>query len=770
MTAATRPPARGGMPLSTVALTLVTIVAAASLGRLFKDGSVIPPVIAAAIGAHLVAWGCRRLSMPPALTYLVSSTGVVLALAWLALPQTTAYGFPGFDFIATARDELRQSIEDFRVVVAPASVTSGFIAASVLGTAVAAFLADWAAFRMRATFEAIIPSFTLFLFAAVLGTPQHRSLSIAAYLAALSFYLVTHHAELQAGGTAWFASRSRNTATTLVQLGAFLALSAIVAALVIGPRLPGVGAEPVIAYRNEGNDGPSNRVTISPLVDIRGRLVDNGELTVFTVKSNERAYWRLTSLDTFDGRIWSSNGSYRPVKRRLPGGVSTEAPTDKVRQEFRILALSTIWLPAAYEPERIEGIDGASYEADSGSLISKSDTSDGLTYTVESELPRPTRDQLETAANRRLRIDLQDRYLALPPIDRDVLALAQSIVAGKATPYERARALQDHFRSGQFTYNLAARPGHDGRALRNFLFRTREGYCEQFSGAYAVMARAVGLPARVAVGFTPGELDATSGEYVVRSLNAHAWPEVYLEGFGWVAFEPTPGRGVPGGEEYTGVPEAQASAANPNTSVTPSTTPTTVAGSTDTTAPPRRDADDPLASGEPAPSPSVADRIPAPIKALALLAVLAAVVLLVGVPAVRAVRDRRRRARAVTSRDRVLLAWEEACEALARAGRARRPSRTVAEHIAFAAPALAPAAAAALHQLGQDVTAASYAPGDVDDDVAERAQAAAATVARAVHDEAGWRQRLRWWADPRPLLAAAGTRQVVRSGRTDRAA
>ena len=111
----------------------------------------------------------------------------------------------------------------------------------------------------------------------------------------------------------------------------------------------------------------------------------------------------------------------------------------------------------------------------------------------------------------------------------------------------QSQALQDSFRDGSFTYSLAVQPGQSTSAIEAFLFENRVGYCEQFAGAFAAMARAVGLPARVAVGFTPGQPDPlTPGRYVVRGENAHAWPEVYLAGIGWVGFEPTPGEVWPG--------------------------------------------------------------------------------------------------------------------------------------------------------------------------------------------------------------------------------
>ncbi len=112
--------------------------------------------------------------------------------------------------------------------------------------------------------------------------------------------------------------------------------------------------------------------------------------------------------------------------------------------------------------------------------------------------------------------------------------------------------------------------------MRDFLDQ-RRGYCAQFAGTCAAFARALGLPARVAVGFTWGE-GGEDGTLVVKGKHYHAWPEVYVEGVGWVPFEPTPGRGIPGAEQYTGVAPAQAGgdalpppAAQPATQPVPTT-------------------------------------------------------------------------------------------------------------------------------------------------------------------------------------------------------
>lgn len=101
-----------------------------------------------------------------------------------------------------------------------------------------------------------------------------------------------------------------------------------------------------------------------------------------------------------------------------------------------------------------------------------------------------------------------------------------------------------------FEYSTEVQPGHGNNAIENFL-QIRKGYCEQFAATFAVMARTLGIPSRVAVGFTPGQLDS-DGWYSVFSRNAHAWPEIWFDSIGWIPFEPTPKCGIPGAS-YTGV-------------------------------------------------------------------------------------------------------------------------------------------------------------------------------------------------------------------------
>ena len=168
--------------------------------------------------------------------------------------------------------------------------------------------------------------------------------------------------------------------------------------------------------------------------------------------------------------------------------------------------------------------------------------------------------------------------LALPDnFPRSVVNDARAIVRGATTPYEKAHRLERFFldKNEGFVYSLEGPvEGSGSTAIEDFL-TSRRGFCEQFAGAYAAMARAVGLPARVAVGFSPGEF--SDGEFRVLARDAHAWPEVWLAGLGWTQFEPTPAGTQPGQADPTVGRPVGAGTTNATTPTT-TATPTTVAG------------------------------------------------------------------------------------------------------------------------------------------------------------------------------------------------
>jgi transglutaminase-like putative cysteine protease len=723
--------------VSTAAVTSITVAAAIGMGRLFRGGSYLVPLVLAALASHGVSWWGRRRGMSLATTATATTAAVALVAIWVVLPATTRYGIPGTATIDAALRELRQARALFADVVAPAPVTDGFLLAGMAGVGIVAFLADWAAFRIESLLEVLLPSFFLVVFTAFLGGEDNRAVLMLLYLVAVGVFLLVHPNWLHRSTLPWLAGRSGGELGWRLPTGLVLGGAALMAGVLVGTGLAGAEG-PAELWR--GRSG-GRQTTVSPLVDIRGRLVSQGDNELFTVRSDVRSYWRLTSLDTFDGQIWSSDAQHASVAGRLPTDPGGEPPSDRVTQEFTIESLSSPWLPAAYRPRRVEGVRGLRYNDQLASLVGDEQTDRGLTYRVSSSVPRLRAQDLRQAGSAVDSPPELQRFVRLPTIAPRVRQLASQVTGFSSSPYDKALALQNFFRQG-FIYDLSARPGHDGRALESFLFRDRRGYCEQFAGAFAVMGRALGLPTRVAVGFTPGELEA-DGRYHVRGLNAHAWPEVYIGGSGWVAFEPTPGRGAPGAS-YTGVPEAQASPDNPTTATTAA--PTTTIPTTPTTTPADEAAAAPVEASGRKDSPLA--RLVKVTFVVAMLALAVAVV-----PVAKAARRRRRRLAATTIHDRVLVAWAEAAESLGQATPPRRADETLSEHATRAtrAAGLSAPAAAAFTALADAATVASYQAGPVEGRVATRAVTAATEVERAVRDQASRPERLRRALDPRPL-------------------
>lgn len=736
---------------ATIALTLLTLSVAAGFGRLFSDAEFLAPVLLATLAGHGVAWWCRRNDLPTGISAVASLGAVGLVAAWTVLGHTTAYGLPIPHTLRTGLEVLAGAREQFSTIKAPAPALPGFVLATVLAIGLSAFMADWAAFRLQATFEAIIPSFTLFLFTSALGTPRHRTWAIALFVAAVLAFIVAQGVGRSNRASAWFGGRPGAGPATLVRTAAVLGLVALLVGLAVGPRIPGPDG-PLIKYKNR-TSGPSSRATISPLVDIRGRIVEQRDVEVFTVKADEPSYWRLTSLDTFDGSIWSSNSTYRDVRGDIRSDeiLQPSLDTEELVQEFSITGLASIWLPAAFRPQRASGVD-VSYASDTSSLITPEDTTDGATYTVRSAVPRMTPDVLNQSPARAPQ-EIIDQYLELPEISARVQAEASRIIdaAGARTPYERALALQNHFRKN-YGYDIRAGEGHDVRTIETFLFEAKTGYCEQFAGTYAVLARLIGLPARVAVGFTPGERDEEAGVFRVKGGHGHAWAEVYLHGYGWVQFDPTPGRGDPQAVTHTGLEPAQDDTLAQEQ---PPVTETTLApggdgATTDTSAPIFEDLPEQSVTTAPEEDAGLPAIVVLLLVVLGLLALWA-----LAIPALHVRRRSKRRQQPGTAA-KVLADWNDTAEVLASAGASRRPSETMGEYArrAAASAGLQADAAKALRRLAGDASVAAYAGADLPDAIVARAAADAAVVRNAVFEQVSTASRLGWWLDPRPLVGA----------------
>jgi transglutaminase-like putative cysteine protease len=415
------------------------------------------------------------------------------------------------------------------------------------------------------------------------------------------------------------------------------------------------------------------------------------------VRADVESYWRSSALPAFDGTTWGL-----PERELRPVDTLT-APAESLldnRQRITIAALGGSLVPAAPDPFQASGPDDLRWVPETATLVTiDGDLRRGDTIDIVSASPRLDVDRLAAGTSN----EPPDPIHTTVPVDLPevVGATARQVVAGATSTYEAALALQTWFRS-EFEYSLEVRPGHGNSAIESFL-RDRIGYCEQFAGTYAAMLRTLGIPSRVAVGFTSG-VAVGDGEFSVLGRNAHAWPEVWFDDIGWIAFEPTPGRGAPNAESYTGVvPQQDSTAGAADLDDSASPPPTTVQPGRDDQA--GLEIPDFSDSMTPAPTPTPSEPPTSANPVWALAAVAAVLIAAVGAPsAIRALR-RRRTTRSVDQQ--LADAWRRATSAVSAVGVPLRDSDTPSE-IAASTARHFPLVTRPMSSLADVVTEATY--------------------------------------------------------------
>ena len=212
--------------------------------------------------------------------------------------------------------------------------------------------------------------------------------------------------------------------------------------------------------------------------------------------------------------------------------------------------LFTIGQPVGADvPTKAEaGEDWESPDFDPGSSITLMRPPDrlkpGATYSSAGLVTDATADDLRGADTASISRDLERRYTQLPDdLPQRVRDLAEQLTASQPTTYDSVKAVEAHLRQIPIAYRLLkVPPGQD--TVDYFLFESREGFFDYHASAMVVLLRAVGIPSRLAVGYAldPSAFDAENRRYNIREEHAYAWPEVYLPGFGWLAFNPSPER------------------------------------------------------------------------------------------------------------------------------------------------------------------------------------------------------------------------------------
>ncbi len=293
--------------------------------------------------------------------------------------------------------------------------------------------------------------------------------------------------------------------------------------------------------------------------------VNLSEEEVMVVRCDRHLLWRGRTFNKYTGRGWSSDLLAQeqmwihPVKGAPIDGLtdsdrwsssskfaipqhssSRKRPSVKlVKQTFRITSGLFKTVFAAAEPETITFNVPQPLLRLRGGLEASRPYTRNTTYTVISQVSTATPRQLMSASGIYPET-IEVQYLGTPESCWQVQNLAQRVTAGITNPYGKALAIQNHLEFN-YTYDTNAPAVPEGEdAVTYFLFKTRRGYCDIFASAMVIMCQQVGIPARWATGFAPGELSETDGAYHVRAKDRHAWAELYFPDYGWIAFDVTP--------------------------------------------------------------------------------------------------------------------------------------------------------------------------------------------------------------------------------------
>jgi transglutaminase-like putative cysteine protease len=316
-----------------------------------------------------------------------------------------------------------------------------------------------------------------------------------------------------------------------------------------------------------GNGGDDDISIENPMIDLRRDLTRGADIPLITVHTDDPhpSYLRIAVLNRFNDNEWSSGDREVPSSQNadgtMPGlvGVSVQLPRESFDYELEATRdFRSKWLPTTQLVSSVHAPGDWRYDTATMDFLASNDDLDTSQLNWDFEGVKLDYDPNRLATAGPVGPLVPREYTDLPGgLDPMVKQLALDVTSEEPSRFEKAVALQDWFREkGGFSYSTAVNLGNGSDDLVRFLSEGdggRTGYCEQFAAAMAVMARELGIPARVAVGFLEPD-EVGDNTWVYSSHDLHAWPELFFSGSGWVRFEPTPPGRASGVPDYTTQP------------------------------------------------------------------------------------------------------------------------------------------------------------------------------------------------------------------------
>jgi transglutaminase-like putative cysteine protease len=771
----------------TVAAAVAAILGSAPIGSTFREQQWATYAWLGVLVIMLVNLVARRLRAPAPLVPLLALAVFFVYLTVAFTPEHTLLGLvPTPTSLREFESALRNGFEDVRTLATPAPSTPGLDLLAAASTGLVAIVIDTIAVGMR---RPAVSGLVLLATYAVPAAVAFDGVGWFPFVLAGSGYLVLLLAEGHERVLRWGRpvpyddvpgqeAREWPVRTSGKRIG----VAAVALAVLVPLVTPGFNNNTLylLVGSGEGDGNGRGRQTLggtslNPFTQMRNQLLLPNPQDVMEVTTQQREpfYIRQMVLDDVDrqgnwkrSRLDGGQDASGPL--RLPSGTFRSNDEEVFRATFKVSSgYDDSTLPMYGLPVSLAGLPGNwQYVADLATAFTRTGSTRNLRYTEAFLDPRPSEDQLRASpqvADAEITSDWGRVPSDLPQQVRDTV---DRVVEGATTPYERTLAIYDYFLrpDSGFVYSLSTKPGTSGNALVDFL-TNKQGFCQQYASAMAVMLRVAGVPSRVAVGYTRGSL--RDGRWVVQTDDAHAWVEVYFSGIGWVPFDPTP---------LTDARRVEQPYAPRPGIVTPSS------GAGDTLAPgpegtrqtdPNRfDPADHQSGGDTTTS---SRGIVSPKTAVGAPVVLAVVLLLLSPLLVR-VAVRRRRLRTAAGPDAVLAAREAWNEVLAAAEDYRvqvRPSdtpRVVAQRLARE-QALSKPAAEGLRLVALAEERARYAPrAGVDGDLRAAVKAARLGLRELASGRRRWRARLLPPSVTRATQERIAQRWAQMSGAVDRLA
>lgn len=545
----------------TLTVGLAVGLGSSGLAPLYVNLGWVPRVLGAVLAVTAGALVARRLRVPALGQPVVELAALAAYTALVFTPGTlTARVLPTPASVGALRALAAAGWADVRALSAPVPTHPGLVVLAVLGVGGLTVLVDLLAVLLASPAVAGLPLLLLYVLP---STVRPGGTGVVAFgLGAagwLTLLLVAGNDRLGrwgehlplVDGTA--ADRTGQGATGRV--GRRIGAAALGVALVLPAGLPGLDAR--LLSGSHGSSGITGRAarqstTYNPITTLRGQLNQPAptEVLRYTTTDPQPDYLRLTTLDTFDGTRWSASALLAdPVQDAVGRGIALPPTIDPVRtvtlrDRILIRTLTTRWLPVPALPTAVTLQGPWVWDRTSETVFSTAQNTRDLRqpYTVTAARVTVTPGSLTDTGSRPRSIAEYADPVTLTPYVAQEVRLA---TAGATTDFAKVLALQQYFRNAaRFTYSTHAdAPRLDTDDALEWFLRNGKGFCEQYASAMAAMVRSLGLPARVAVGFTHGTR-SDSGAYVVTTSDAHAWPEVWFAATGWLRFEPTPRSGV----------------------------------------------------------------------------------------------------------------------------------------------------------------------------------------------------------------------------------